>query len=270
MQPYVIKQGDFLAKLAYRFGFDAATVWMGDENSDLRALRCNPNILLPGDVLYIPDPPDPEPISLKVGQSNDFLSDAPTIQVVVQFKGTDADPSMFSSQPFAIDELPDLTGLQTDENGVATIDGVPVTLSSITLTFSNTGVAQSILVADMDPINTLPGIFKRLQHLGFISQNTTADPTDLGVLRSALRMLKASVATASDPAPSGGNGTDGAPTDDDAPPSSGGDPPSSGGDPPSSNGGTTGDSAPVDDAGLSDAGQLDEETTKLLIQQHGS
>jgi hypothetical protein len=292
MQPYVVKQGDYLAKLAYRFGFDAATVWMQDENSDLRALRCNPNILAPCDILYIPEPADPEAITLEVGQTNTFTSDPPTVQVVVQFNGTDADASIYSSQPFQIAELPELTELRTNENGVATID-VPVTLSSITLTFSNTGASQSILIADMDPINTLAGIFKRLQHLGFISQNSMADPSDLDVLRSALRMLKASVAAAADSAPSGGSASDDSPSSDgdppssdDGPPSSDGDPsssddgpPSSDGDPPSSDAGppssddgddSSAGSTSDDDAGLSDDGVLDDDTTKLLLDQHGS
>ncbi len=284
MQPYVVKQGDYLAQIAYRFGFDADTVWMDDKNSDLRALRCNPNILYPSDILYIPDPPDPQFVTLKVGQTNTFTSDAPAAQVVLQFAGTDADPSMYSSQPFLIAELPEVTGLQTDANGVATID-VPVTLSSITLTFSNTGATQSILIADMDPINTLSGIFKRLQHLGFISQNAMANPSDLEILRSALRMLKASAAP--DSAPSGGGAASDPPSQDDDPPPSDAEPPSSNGgdddsagsapvdsdaEPPSSNSGDddSAGSAPVDNAGLSDDGVLDDETTALLIQQHGS
>ena len=53
MQPYVIRQGDYLALLAYKFDFDADTVWGDPANSDLRKLRPNPNLLWPTDVLYI-------------------------------------------------------------------------------------------------------------------------------------------------------------------------------------------------------------------------
>ncbi len=60
MQPYVIRQGDFLLKLAHKFGFDADSVWSDPSNSALRTLRSDPNILSPGDILYIPTPPDPQ------------------------------------------------------------------------------------------------------------------------------------------------------------------------------------------------------------------
>jgi len=55
MQPYIIKQGDYLALLAYTFGFDANIVWNDPTNADLQKLRPDPNILFPGDVLNIPD-----------------------------------------------------------------------------------------------------------------------------------------------------------------------------------------------------------------------
>jgi hypothetical protein len=56
MYPYVIKQGDYLAKIAHRFGFDAIAVWNDETNATLRTVRPNPNILYPGDVLYVPGP----------------------------------------------------------------------------------------------------------------------------------------------------------------------------------------------------------------------
>jgi hypothetical protein len=54
MQPYVIRQGDYLLKLAYSFGFDAEAVWNDDKNADLRSQRQDPNTLLPGDILSHP------------------------------------------------------------------------------------------------------------------------------------------------------------------------------------------------------------------------
>ena len=63
---YVIRQGDYLAKLAHRFGFDAGTVWGDPRNSELRSLRGDPNVLHPGDVLWIPEDEDP-PLPLSRG-----------------------------------------------------------------------------------------------------------------------------------------------------------------------------------------------------------
>jgi hypothetical protein len=53
---YKVIQGDFLAKIARKFGFqDWKTIWNHANNSDLRNKRKNPNILYPGDMIFIPD-----------------------------------------------------------------------------------------------------------------------------------------------------------------------------------------------------------------------
>ena len=53
---YTIQQGDYLAKIAEAHGFfDMQTIWQHAENAALRAKRDNPNVLLPGDKLFIPD-----------------------------------------------------------------------------------------------------------------------------------------------------------------------------------------------------------------------
>jgi hypothetical protein len=41
MQPYVIKQGDHLAALAYKFGFDADTAWQDPSNAQLDQTRAS-------------------------------------------------------------------------------------------------------------------------------------------------------------------------------------------------------------------------------------
>jgi hypothetical protein len=96
VQPYVIKQGDFLLLLAHKFGFDADTVWQDPSNADLSKLRSNPNVLAPGDVLYIPDQVNKKPAltNLTPGTANNFVSSAPTMTLAVKFVGDD--PATFA------------------------------------------------------------------------------------------------------------------------------------------------------------------------------
>ena len=54
---YTIRQGDHMARIAHACGFpDWRVLWNHPGNAALRQLRNNPNVLFPGDVLYIPDP----------------------------------------------------------------------------------------------------------------------------------------------------------------------------------------------------------------------
>lgn len=52
---HTVRQGECINSLAERYGFFPDTLWDAAENKDLRDLREDPNILQPGDVVYIPD-----------------------------------------------------------------------------------------------------------------------------------------------------------------------------------------------------------------------
>ncbi|MBK8258106.1 MAG: peptidoglycan-binding protein [Polyangiaceae bacterium] len=53
---YTVIPGDYLAKIAAQFGFlDGATIWNDPANASLRQIRPNPEVLLPGDRVTIPD-----------------------------------------------------------------------------------------------------------------------------------------------------------------------------------------------------------------------
>ena len=179
MSPYVIRQGDYLASLAYQFGFDADTIWNDPMNAPLRQLRPNPNTLYPTDVLYIPDPNVPPATkTLATGTTNAFVADVPTATLTLQM----SDPS-FASQAYSVQELPELTGLTTDANAIATLS-VPVTLTTATFVFAS-GTTFACQIGSLDPINTLSGVFQRLQSLAYIDSGVAFDPAALDVVRGA-------------------------------------------------------------------------------------
>jgi len=257
MQPYVIKQGDYLAKLAYTLSFDADTVWNDDKNADLRKLRPDPNFLWPTDVLYIPDSVDQPPAmqSLTTGSANNFVSDAPTTSVSIRFSG-----APLASQPYTVQELPQLTGLTTGGDGTATFS-IPITLERFTIAFTASGATFTFDAGHLDPLNTLSGVVQRLQNLGYIAVDYPLDdPPDLELLRAALRAFKADQGgPSSAPAP-GPAAPAPAPS---SPPSANGSPSSAG---PASS--PTSSLSTEDNAGMSDDGTLDDATSQLLLGVH--
>lgn len=55
MSTHTIRQGECLSSIAHRYGFnDWRTIYNHPNNSDFKAKRPNPNLIYPGDVLYIP------------------------------------------------------------------------------------------------------------------------------------------------------------------------------------------------------------------------
>jgi hypothetical protein len=257
VEPYVIRQGDFLLQLAYKFGFDADAVWNDPANDDLRKLRPDPNILWPTDILHIPRPPDDPPAHpLATGQTNTFVSNPPTVSITIRFQ----DPPL-ASQPYTVTELPGLTGLTTDGSGTATF-AIPVTLPMFTIVFTTADATFTFNAGGLDPIDTLSGVFQRLKQLGFIDADTNFYPADIELIRGALTAFKAAQSASTSADTSGGGSAAPATASDGGGAASTDDSPSPDGQPP--------EPLPPGDGGLSDNGTLDAETTQLLLAAHVS
>jgi hypothetical protein len=52
---YEVKEGECVASVADAFGFFGDTIWNYADNASLKVTRKDPNVLMPGDVLVIPD-----------------------------------------------------------------------------------------------------------------------------------------------------------------------------------------------------------------------
>jgi hypothetical protein len=89
LRPYVVKQGDYLTKLAHTFGFDAEEVWNDPKNAELKQRRADMDVLAPGDVVYLPEA-SKEGLPLTPGTSNRYTAKVPKIEVTLAFQDGDA------------------------------------------------------------------------------------------------------------------------------------------------------------------------------------
>lgn len=52
---YKVQQGDCIFSIAFEKGFFADTIWSHSNNKELNEARKDPNVLMPGDVVHVPD-----------------------------------------------------------------------------------------------------------------------------------------------------------------------------------------------------------------------
>lgn len=176
MKPYVIKQGDYLSKLAYQMGFDMNAVWEASENEEIRTKRPCKDVLYPGDVLYVPHV-EPKEESVSAGGSNGYAANVPSTTVELEFVDDAGKP--LSDQPCEVQGLigGSIESKRTDGSGVLKLE-VPVTAREFTVTFKETirwdegdeegDLVFNVRMGDMDPLSEQAGVVKRLSNLGYL------------------------------------------------------------------------------------------------------
>ena len=172
MKPYVVRQGDYLTKLAHTMGFDPDLVWNHSKNSELREKRADKDLLHPGDILWLPPSPDKKRLQVRSGAANRYIARIPKkpVEVRIQVGG-----EPLADEPAVILGIgPDPFETKTDVAGWIRTE-VQVHVREIEVILPRKRRTLRVRVGDMDPVNTVNGLRKRLQHLGFYQ------PTRVGV-----------------------------------------------------------------------------------------
>ncbi|MBL8743201.1 MAG: peptidoglycan-binding protein [Myxococcales bacterium] len=192
MRPYVIRQGDYITKLGHTLGFDALTVWNDPKNAGLRERRPDPDMLHPGDLLWIPDAPDHRRLSVKAGATNRYAAHIPkkAIDLKIQIGG-----EALPKEPYMILGLgPEPVEGETDERGHL-VTKVDVSVREIEVILTRKERTLRLRIGDLDPVDTLAGLRKRLLHLGYYQPTKVGieneDATDGDALVSALKSFQA-------------------------------------------------------------------------------
>lgn len=177
--PYVVRQGDYLTKLAHTRGFSAEDVWNDPKNAELKERRGDMEVLCPGDILFLPDA-SPEPLDVQGGGSNVYAAEVPSVEVHLILKDADGP---IANEPYTIGGLGDPVNGTTGADGGVSM-AVPIHIREIELRVPGKHAVYTVLVGDLDPPDEPSGVAMRLDHLGYLDRSTAA--TDGGDLREAI------------------------------------------------------------------------------------
>jgi hypothetical protein len=161
---YTVKQGDCISSIAFEHGFFPDTLWNDPMNSQLKQDRQDPNVLMPGDQVYIRKL-EPKKALGATDKRHPFRRKGVPEKLQVQFLLADK-PRAHQAYDLNIDG--DRSRGQTDADGRITIS-IPPNAKTGTIRFKDPETQYQLNLGHLDPITEITGIQGRLQNLGFYS-----------------------------------------------------------------------------------------------------
>jgi N-acetylmuramoyl-L-alanine amidase len=183
---YTVQQGDHLSKIAKDNGFtDYTAIWNHPENADLKKQRQNPNVLLPGDQIFVPDMEEKQE-SGATDKRHTFTVDKKILKLRLVLED-------IYEKPIAGAQCALLVGDQTfqvttDSQGKLEQE-IPLdsTEAFLAIRGDQTPFANEVIaikIGHLDPIDELSGQIARLNNLGYFPGDL--DGSDADAFQSAV------------------------------------------------------------------------------------
>ena len=184
---YTVLQGDHLSKIAKDNGFtDYTVIWDHPNNSDLKKQRQNPNILLPGDQVFVPDM-EQKHESGPTDKRHTFTVDKKTLKLRLVLEDIYEKPIAGAQCALLIDGQ--TYQLTTDGNGKLEQE-IPLDAKEGVLTIrgDQTPFANDVIpikIGHLDPVDEISGQIGRLNNLGYFAG--ALDASDADAFNSAVQ-----------------------------------------------------------------------------------
>ena len=160
-ESYQVKQGDCIFSIAFARGFFADTIWNHPNNKDLKEKRKDPNVLMPGDTVFIPDKRLRE-YSEATNQVYEYKCKNTPKQLQIQFIEYDK-PVKEMEYTLKIDGV-ESKGKTDGEGWVK--QSIKPDAKSAKLVFAD-GSECELKLGNLDPAEEVAGTQGRLNRLGF-------------------------------------------------------------------------------------------------------
>jgi N-acetylmuramoyl-L-alanine amidase len=163
---HTVKPGDWISKIASTYGFaDWRRIWNAPENEDLRKLRPDPNVIHPGDRVFVPAI---EPQVFERGTDNEhhFVLKNPRKRLKIKFETVAGVARANVPCRIEIDRKPHPEIKQTDSNGMIDIEISDLAKAGTVVIGEDLNEHYVVNLGHLDPIETVRGYQERLHNLG--------------------------------------------------------------------------------------------------------
>ncbi len=183
---YIVEQGDHLSQIAKKYGFpDFHVIWDHPENADLKKLRKNPNVLFPGDEVFIPDMEE----RIENGsteQKHKFVVNKKTLKLRLVLEDIYEKP--IAGAACALIVGGEALQLTTTSDGKLEHE-IPLDATDATLVIrgDQTPFGDNpfpVKIGSLDPVDEVSGQIARLNNLGYFPGEEDGD--DSGAFESAV------------------------------------------------------------------------------------
>ena len=168
---HTVEQGEYLASIAKDYGFsDWHTIYDHPQNADLKKKRPNPNVLFPGDQLFIPDK-QLKGESCLTEKKTRFKLNVPKAWLRLVLK--DQDGKALSNEPYTF-TLAWLTFKGSTDGSGSLEQKIPIGIDIGRLTLDKIDLTWDIKIGHLDPVHDqgedetiVAGLQARLNNLGY-------------------------------------------------------------------------------------------------------
>jgi hypothetical protein len=162
MPEYTVKQGDCISSIAEQHGFTPDKIWDHPENTNLKKIRKDQNILFPGDIVFVPEKKEKEESGGTEQRHRFRRKGVPEkLRIILQVEG---EPR--ANAEYIIDIDGEQSRGTTDDKGCVSIS-IPPGSQHGKLTILDGGEEFELALGGLDPIGEISGIQARLFNLGY-------------------------------------------------------------------------------------------------------
>lgn len=166
---YKVQQGDCVSSIAFEKGFFVDTIWNHSDNKELKESRKDPNVLMPGDIVHIPDKRLRE-LSKPTNEVHKFRVKNTPKPLRLQLKYLET-PLRDIDYKLNIDGI-EKTGKTDSEGWLMEWIFPDAKLARIVL---QGGVEFDLKLGYQDPVDEISGLQKRLSALGYYTEKTSGE-----------------------------------------------------------------------------------------------